>query len=149
MKALVIFDSNFGNTRKIAHAIAKKLKTKAVQVSEVSKDQLENLDLLVAGSPIIGWKPSDKMDKFLAGLKSGQLKNVKAATFDTRVKLFIHGDAAGKISKALENAGGEIIAQPKGFFVKGKEGPLLEGEIEKALEWASVISSSTNAMRRE
>ncbi len=149
MKALVIFDSNFGNTRKIAEVIAKKLKTKAVQVSKVTKDQMENLDLLIVGSPIIGWKPSEKMEKFLAGLKNGQLKNVKAAAFDTRVKLFIHGDAAGKISKALKNAGAEIIAQPKGFFVKGKEGPLLEGEIEKALEWASVISSSTNAASRE
>lgn len=149
MNALVIFDSNFGNTRKIAEAIAKKLKTKAVQVSEVSKDQLENLDLLVAGSPIIGWKPSEKMKKFLADLKSGQLKNVKAAAFDTRVKLFIHGDAAGKISKALKNAGAEIIAQPKGFFVKGKEGPLLENELEKALEWALVISSSPNAKGKE
>lgn len=149
MKALVIFDSNFRNTRRIAEAIAKKLKARTIQVSEVSKDQLANLDLLIVGSPIIGWKPSEKMEKFLAGLKTGQLKNVKAAAFDTRVKLFIHGDAAGKISKALKNAGAEIIAQPVGFFVKGKEGPLLEGELEKALEWALVISSSTNAARRE
>lgn len=145
----MIFDSNFGNTKKIAEAIAKKLHTKAVAVSEVSKTHLENIDLLIVGSPIIGWKPSEKMDKFLAGLRSGQLKNVRAAAFDTRIKLFIHGDGASKISKALENAGAEIITQPKGFFVRGKEGPLLKGEMEKALEWASVISSSTNAERRE
>ncbi len=106
MKALVIFDSNFGNTQRIAEAIAKELKAPAVPVSKVSIGEIAGLDLVVVGSPINAWRPSEKMGRFLESLSKDQLKGVKAAAFDTRVKLFIHGDAAKKIAKALENARG-------------------------------------------
>jgi flavodoxin len=139
MKAIIIFDSNFGNTQKIAETIAKEFETQAIPVSKASIDELGGLDLIVVGSPINAWRPSEKMGKFLANLNKGQMKGVKAAAFDTRVKLFIHGDAAKKISKALENAGAEIIIEPQAFFVKGNEGPLLDGEIEKASQWAKLI----------
>lgn len=139
MKTLVIFDSNFGNTQKIAEAIAKEFETQAVHVSKVSIDELGGFNLVIAGSPINGWRPSEKMGRFLKNLGSGQLKGIRAAAFDTRVKLFIHGDAAKKISKALENAGAKIIIEPQAFFVKGREGPLLDGEIEKASQWAKSI----------
>ncbi len=139
MRTLVIFDSNFGNTQKIAEAIAKELETQAIPVSKVSTDELKSLDLVIVGSPINAWRPSEKMGKFLANLNKGQLKGIKAAAFDTRVKLFIHGDAAKKIAKALENAGAEIIIEPHAFFVKGREGPLFDGEIERASEWAKSI----------
>ncbi|MGB9597291.1 MAG: flavodoxin family protein [Candidatus Poribacteria bacterium] len=138
MKALVIFDTNFGNTKMIAESIAKELgnDAKAISVSDFNIKELDGINLLVVGSPIIGWRPSERMGKFLESLAKDQLKGIKAIAFDTRVKLFIHGDAAGKISKKLEEAGAEIISKPMAFFVKGKEGPLLDGEIEKATEWA-------------
>lgn len=140
MKALVIFDSNLGNTKMIAEIIAKELgkDTKIVSVSDFNMKELEGVDLLVAGSPIIGWKPSEKMEGFLTSLSKGQLKDVKAVTFDTRVKIF-HGDAAKKISQKLVEAGAEIVGKPQAFFVKGKDGPLFEGEIEKATKWAKSI----------
>jgi len=141
MKTLVIFDSNFGNTKIIAETIAKELPAKAIAVSEFDTKELEGIDLFVVGSPINAWRPSEKMITFLAGLVKGQLKGVKAAAFDTRVKIFIHGDAAKKIANYLKGAGAEIIVEPEAFFVKGKEGPLLDGEIEKAKEWARTIKS--------
>lgn len=79
------------------------------------------------------------MGKFLASLSKDELKGLKAATFDTRVKIFIHGDAAKKISQKLVEAGAEIVGKPQAFFVKRKEGPLFEGEIEKATKWAKSI----------
>ena len=144
MKALVIFDSYFGNTKMIAETIAKELgkDTKAISVSDFNMKELEGVDLLVAGSPIIGWKPSEKMGKFLASLGREQLKGLKAATFDTRVKIF-HGDAAKKISQKLIEAGAEIVGKPQVFFVRGKEGPLIDGEIEKATKWAKSIKIKT------
>lgn len=138
MNSLVIYDSNYGNTKQVAQAVAKELRTRAIAVSE--KPKLENLDLIVVGSPINGWRPSAKMLEFLASLKENQLAGVKAATFDTRVKLFIHGDAAGKIAKALERAGAQIITNPQPFYVKGKEGDLYEGELEKASEWGRKLN---------
>lgn len=142
MNALVIYDTTFGNTRKIAEAIAETLGGRAVAVAEAAPGDLGKAGLLVVGSPIIGWKPTEKMIAFLARLEAGQLKSVKAAAFDTRVKLFIHGDAAGKIAHSLEGAGAEIVGSPGLFYVKGKEGPLLDGELDKAREWAATLKIS-------
>jgi len=143
MKALVIFDSNFGNTKIIAETISRGLgkDAKVLSVSDFNKNELEGIDLLVVGSPIIGWKPSEKMEKFLAGLSSDQLKGLKAATFDTRIKLFISGDASKKIAKELKRAGAEIVVKPQAFLVKRTKGPLFNGEIEKATEWATSIKT--------
>lgn len=136
MKALIIYDSNYGNTQRIANVIAKQLSTKAIAITDFSKEDSAGVGLLVVGSPINAWGPTAKISKFLKELASGELEGIKVAAFDTRVKLFIHGDAAGKIAKALEKAGGEVISKPQGFIVEGGEGPLKEGEVDRAIEWA-------------
>ena len=142
MKSLIVYDTNYGHTRRVAEAVADGLGGRAVATAEVRLEELSGLDLLVAGSPIVGWKPTERMLAFLAELGRDRLKGVKAAAFDTRVKLFIHGDAAGKINRALEAAGAEIIEPPGFFYVKGKEGPLLEGELEKARAWAATLKTN-------
>ena len=139
MKPIVIFDSNFGNTKLIANAIAEVLDSEAVLVDEASKYKLSDYNLVIIGSPIIGWKPSEKMGVFLSQIEGDQLSGAKVAAFDTRVKLFIHGDAMEKIAKMLENAGGDLIIEPMPFYVKGQNGPLLDGEVEKAKSWAKEI----------
>lgn len=146
MKALVIFDSIFGNTKKIAETISNELgkDSKMLSVSDFNSKDLEGTNLIVVGSPIIGWKPSEKMGQFLSDLSEGQLKGIKAAVFDTRIKSFISGDALKKISKELIRAGAVVSAKPQAFFVKGKEGPLFEGELNKAIEWAKSIKAIFN-----
>ncbi len=143
MTALVIFDTTYGNTKLVAEAVTQCLGegARAVPVADLKEDDLSGIGLLVVGSPIIGWKPSENMDRFLASLSKGRLDGMKAAAFDTRVKKFISGDAAGKISRAIAGAGAEIIDKPKPFYVKGKEGPLLEGELERAKEWADLLKA--------
>ncbi len=143
MKAVVIYDTTFGNTKLIADSIADQLGegVKSISVKDIKNSDLVGIELLVVGSPIIAWKPSENMGKFLATLVRDQLKGIKAIAFDTRVKLFVSGDAAKKISKVLANSGAEIIADPQAFYVRGKEGPLLDREIEKAKDWAKLIKS--------
>ncbi|MBA3072507.1 MAG: nitric oxide synthase, partial [Anaerolineae bacterium] len=51
MNILIIYDSVFGNTEKIAQSIAVTLGTQAISVSQADADQLRGLDLLVVGSP--------------------------------------------------------------------------------------------------
>jgi flavodoxin len=141
MKALVIYDSNLGNTKLIAETIAGELGegTRTVSVTEAKAGDLSGLDLLVVGSPIIEWKPTVRMQQFLAGLKPEQLKGIKATAFDTRVKLFTHGDAAKEMAKRLKELGAKIVIPPEPFYVKGKEGPLFEGEVERAKDWAKKL----------
>ncbi len=138
---LVIYDSNYGNTKLLAEIMAKELgkKTRVVKVDEMNSKDLEELDLLVVGSPIIGWRPTEKMGGFLTDLKSGQLRGVKAAAFDTRVKVWFSGNAAKKIAAQLEKAGAKLISDPEAFYVAGREGPLVDGEEKRALEWIKGI----------
>lgn len=141
MKSLVLYDSNYGNTQKIAQIVADELKSTIKHVSEFTKSDLKDIELLIVGSPIIGWQPSEKTNAFLSGLSRDDLKNIKVTAFDTRVKLFIHGDASKKIVTALQASGAELFTNPVWFYVKGKEGPLLDGELERTKEWALTIKS--------
>jgi flavodoxin len=141
METIVLYDSNFGNTKLIAEIVAHELgkDAKAVFISDFNKKDLARIKLLIAGSPINGWKPSPRMGTFLDNLENDELQGIKAASFDTRIDLFIHGDATKKISAKLQAAGAKIISEPQAFFVKGKEGPLSDGELERAREWAKTI----------
>lgn len=140
MKYLIIFDSAFGNTQKIARVIAKTLDANVINVNDVEETDIELADFIMVGSPINGWMPLPSINKFLNSLEPNSLANKKITSFDTRVKLFIHGDAKEKISKILQKVGGELAIEPKAFYVKGSEGPLYDKEIDSATEWAKEIS---------
>ena len=139
MKALVIYDSTYGNTEKIAQAISKTIGCKALRASEVNPVDLKEFDLLVFGSPTHdGW--------FIPEIKSllnalPPLEGVKLAAFDTRTKQSILGHAAPRIAQYLESSGGILQVPPEGFLVLGYEGPLVDGELERAAVWAKGIIS--------
>jgi len=139
MKALVVYDSAYGNTEKIARAIAEALtssgEVKVLHVGKVNTSEFESVDLLVVGSPTQGGKPTQAIQEFLSKITADALKNVSVASFDTRVKNFVarlFGYAAGRIAHSLEDKGGHVVVPSEGFIVKGKEGPLKEGELERA-----------------
>ncbi|BCT76119.1 flavodoxin [Sinomonas cyclohexanicum] len=144
MEAVVVYASQFGNTRHIAEAIARGLGqgARAVEAGSFSTAELGPGSLLVVGSPIVGWKPLEGLGAWLDGLAPGALDGVRAAAFDTRVKLFIHGDAAKKIEHALEKAGATRAAEPSWYYVKGQEGPLLDGELDRAEAWGRELAAA-------
>lgn len=132
----VIYDSNYGNTKQVAEAIAAEFPdARCVSVDDAGSIDLK-CNLLIVGSPINGWRPTPKLAAFLAQLRPGQLAGVKAAAFDTRINTIFSGNAAKKIAKSLQKAGATLVAPPEAFCVAAKEGPLAAGEIEKAKRWA-------------
>jgi flavodoxin len=144
MKALVVFDSVYGNTEDIAKSIGETIgeTVKVVKAESTEVTDLESIELLIAGSPTYGGRPTPKMKEFLDRIKAVSLIGVKITAFDTRapatwVKLF--GFAAGKIEKRLKSQGGESVIKPEGFFVSGTKGPLVEGEYKRAAKWAQNI----------
>ena len=149
MKALVVYDSVFGNTEKVAQAIAAALQTTAVPVVQAALDQLEGLDLLIVGSPTRGFRPTEGVAQWLNALSNNHLTGVGVAAFDTRIDLatidssvfrFIvnkGGYAANTIAKTLEKKGGRLRASPEGFLVTGEQGPLKDGELERAAAWGA------------
>ena len=155
MKALIIYDSVFGNTEEIARAIAKGLEphfeVDVMHVDNVSLEKLSDLKLLIIGSPTRQFKPTKTISSLLKKIPRNGLKDVKAAVFDTRIsiedidscflnfmiKLF--GYAAKPIADRLMRNGADLVVPPEGFFVQDTEGPLKEGELKRAEGWASQI----------
>jgi arsenate reductase len=93
--------------------------------------------------------------RFLKSIPDNGLKGVQVAAFDTRatesdiekVKILaffvkIFGYAAEPIANRLKKKGGALVVPAKGFYVAGTEGPLLEGELERAADWAREILES-------
>jgi len=145
MKAHIVFDSAYGNTKAIAEAIAQDLRpirAAAVSVTDFNPGNLSVGDLLIVGSPINGWRPTPKITELLGQLGNGKLEGIKAAAYDTRVRFFIHGDAAKKMTKLLKEGGANIISAPAPFYVQGTEGPLRGGELEKAADWVRSLASA-------
>lgn len=141
MKALVVYDSVYGNTEKIAQAVGEALNNGArvVRVGDAVPTELGTLNLLIIGSPTQAGRPTKPMQDFLSRIPESALKNVKVTSFDTRIStrlVGIFGYAAGRILEALKARKGQIAAFPQGFFVHGTKGPLKEGELERAVSWA-------------
>ena len=146
MKTLVVYDSAYGNTAELAEAIGAAIgpEAKALKAAEVTSSDIEGIDVLIAGSPTYGGRPTQPMQLFLKNLSDDALANVTVAGFDTRFKatwVKIFGFAAGKIEKSLVKLGGTSSVKPEGFFVAGTKGPLLQGEAQRAGEWAKAIIS--------
>jgi hypothetical protein len=102
---------------------------------------LRAIDVLVAGAPTQVHGISPAMRAFLDQVPPGMLREVCVAAFGTRVpgpELFT-GSAAHGIAKQLTKKGGHLLLPPEEFIVTGREGPLAEGEIERAATWAATL----------
>jgi flavodoxin len=155
MKALVIYDSIFGNTERIAQAVGKTLASQTnvevIKVNQFKPEQLTGVNLLIVGSPTRAFRPTPAIKKFLGSIPGNSLKDVKVTSFDTGISLddidssigrfFIHffGYAAKPIADRLVKKGGELILPPEGFYVKDSEGPLKQSEFERAADWVKQI----------
>jgi len=158
MKALVIYDSYFGNTERIAQAIGNALGSQedveTLRVGNLKPEQLTGLELLIVGSPTRGFRPTAAITNLLRSIPTNGLSGVKVAAFDTRISIAdmkpailrflagLFGYAAKPISDRLRNKGGELALPPEGFLVEGAEGPLKEGELERAADWARQVMAT-------
>ncbi len=163
MKAMVIYDSKFGNTEKIAQAVGEALgslgQVEVMRVGKVQAQRLSGLDLLVVGSPTWRFRPTPAISELLKSIPRNGLKGTSVAAFDTRLTpeeiqstaailgrmVSIFGFAAQPISKALQKKGGEPVAPAEGFYVEGSEGPLRDGELERAADWARQAAARASA----
>ncbi len=153
MPSLVIFDSIFGNTEQIARAIAKGLgaDTQCLRAGSASIAQIGAAGLIIIGSPTRAFAATPALMSLLNAIPAGALAGKRVAAFDTRMQLdgvkgvFFKkiidrgGYAAPIIAKRLTAKGGELCVPAEGFFVKGEEGPLVNGELERAEAWAKQL----------
>lgn len=154
MKAVVIYNSVYGNTEKIAQAIGAGLAgdAKVVRVGDVNASDLQAFDLLIVGSPVHGGRATPAIDALLQQLPAHSLEGKRVAAFDTRfeseeqgiglrILMSVIRYAAERIAKDLTKKGGRLVAEPEGFIVEQKEGPLKQGEQERASAWAKAMNA--------
>lgn len=143
MNAVVVYDSHYGNTERIAEAIADTLctygPTTAIRLDPVHPVSLQGIDLLVVGCPTQGFRPTPIMTSLLDRISPAAQRNLAVACFDTRFRGWLwQRSAAVVMARQLQTKGVELLVPPESFFVKAmkKEGPLLAGEVERAATWA-------------
>jgi hypothetical protein len=170
MRAMIVYESMFGNTRVIADAIAKGLEpvgiVVVVPVPEAGREMLADADLLVVGGPThfhgmsrartrkwaaaTAQKPKNDLvlDRDAQGpgvrdwLRSLGQGHTKVAAFDTRFKgpAVLRGKASRVISRKLRRHGFEVVLKPESFFVT-LQNQLEPGEEARAQEWGKWLAT--------
>ena len=163
MKAIVVYESHWGNTAAIARAIAEGLgpEARALSTAEATRAAVAEADLIVAGAPLLGFSlPTDSMLKslgtnaardpvapdlshpalraWLAALPAG---HGRAAAFETRI-WWSPGSAAKAIERELARVGYRPVAKAHRFIVQGKYGPLRAGELARAQLWGAELAQA-------
>jgi flavodoxin len=120
-------------------------------VSEADPTGFENYDLVIIGAPTQSAGPSPKTKNLLQNIDRSIIRGKPIAAFDTRLTesafdkkwlsklVFAMGFAAPKIARDLRKKGARVIGTPGDFYVTGSEGPLKDGEIERAAAWAKNV----------
>ncbi len=152
MNTLVVYDSQYGNTERIAQTIADTSRAfgqaQAVHVAQAHPVEFQGLDLLILGCPTQGFRPTPAMQSFLGTVPFQRLRGLAVACFDTRFRGGLwKSSAAPRMVRQLRTMGVEPIVPPESFFVKAmkKEGPLLDGEVERAASWAVMLREKYEA----
>jgi len=87
MKVLIVYDSMYGNTEKIARAIGGAINgdVKVLRPSEANSSDLKSISLLVVGSPTQGFRATKPIQTFIESILANALKGISVAAFDTRI----------------------------------------------------------------
>jgi hypothetical protein len=169
MKALVVFESVYGNTRHIAEAVADGLRgsipTELMRVGDAFDVDLSDVQLLLVGAPTHAWGLSrantresaardatSHADRLLDSASPGtgvrewlhrlpRQRSCRGVAFDTRFDKpkLLTGCASRSIQRGLHAAGFPAFGEPHSFLVTGTAGPLAFGEIERAREWGEAM----------
>lgn len=172
MRALVVYESMYGNTARIARAIGDGFTHQGVDAEVIAVDDADpqaatGVDLLVVGGPTHGHGMSSTATRMTAtkdekntyddptigpGLRDW-LTHIPAgddravACFDTRFRhsVLLTGSAAKGIGRRMEHHGYRVALDPESFFVT-KDNTLESGEVERAEAWAATVAGRLGAV---
>ncbi|GLY29704.1 flavodoxin domain-containing protein [Kineosporia sp. NBRC 101731] len=167
MRALVVYESMFGNTRAVAEAIGSGLSEKAdvevVPVRDVPLRIGNDVDLLVVGGPTHAFGLSRRSSRQQAGQQAEAaglprpetdvglrewleatplVPGLPAAVFDTQMRNPFSGSASRPARRALRRLGCDIAPGTCSFYVQGNRGPLVDGELERARAWGRSLAQT-------
>ncbi len=152
---LIIFDTVFGNTGKVAGMVKEALIQKGetvelVSIAQVNENNFPSADLVIFASPTRAFRPTPNMQSLVRAFK-GLLKDKKVACLDTRMDVvevnnkFLtfmakhFGYANDFFVKVFKKAKAKVVCEPGEFFVKGQEGPLKDDTEQRVQAWADKV----------
>ena len=162
MRALVVYESHWGNTELIAEAIAEGIgpEAQALTTTAATPELVAGADLVVAGAPVMAFglpresslaavardkkapRPGDVSHPPLRDwLETLPESHAASASFETRLSWSPLG-ATSAIDQRLHRAGFHTVAKPGKFVVTGSYGPLRAGEVERAREWGATLAAA-------
>ena len=172
MKALVVYESMWGNTERVAESVAdglrESMEVELVEVNQAPTEPEPDVGLIVAGGPTHAFSMSRSntradavnrgadhgasgigLREWLDRLPTGH-HSQRIATFDTRVDKVRHlpGSAAKAAAKVAHRHGFPRAEHVESFYVGDMEGPLLDGELERAVAWGRQIAADVAEQRR-
>jgi hypothetical protein len=171
MKALVVYESMWGNTEEVARAVAVGLSesfpVEVIDVSSAPIDPGPEYSLIVVGGPTHAFsmsRPTTRADAHARGAQHGEEvaglrewldqlptahRGQVVATFDTKVAKMRHlpGSAAKSAAKAASRHGYQRPNLVESFYVQDTEGPLLDGELDRATEWGRRVAAAATSRR--
>lgn len=155
MKVLIVYDSAYSHTMKIAQAIAlgfiheKNVSVKHIEA--INSSALRDVETLIIGSSSNSSRPSKNMMKFLESIPKKGLESIAIAAFETKLKPGgirisfprLRSDRAHKISKFIDKImlkkGGIQVLPPEAFFIRGRRGMVEREELVRARDWGREI----------
>jgi hypothetical protein len=167
MRALVVYESSFSNTAAVARAVWEGMVGRLpdaglLDVGAAPRRLPPELELLVVGAPTQAFgmsRPATRADAQQQQAGSGAAgptigvrewlhdleppeRPVGAATFDTRIHSpHVPGSAAVGAWRVLRRAHFRVAAEAESFWVMGTQGPLRDGELDRARSWGVGLTS--------
>ncbi len=160
MKAVVVYESLWGNTAAVAGAIAQGLGlgAQALSTAQALPEVVADADLVVAGGPVFAFHlstdhargsirrhpepgapaPDWSHPSVRSWMDALPVGSARCAAFDTRVP-GPFGKGAPTVADGLQAKGYQLVAPPEGFIVTGKFGPLRPGELDRARRWGEQL----------
>lgn len=165
MSIQVVVESMFGNSLTVAEAVAEAAREAGAtvhltRVAEAGPEVDDDATLLVVGGPTHAFsmtRSSTRADALREGAPYGDTETgirewidratprpeLPVVTFDTRVQVkFVPGSAAKSAASSLKGHGFAHVTRGPTFFVLGKEGPLADGELERARAWGAELGAA-------
>jgi flavodoxin len=149
MKALVLYATRHGTTRRVAEAIATGIRTVApAEVRPVAAVDalMDPAELVIVGGPTEAHRITADMLDFLQKLSQDAVRGRRAAAFDTRLRWpqWLSGSAAQTIGRKLERLGAASPVPTESFFVS-TEPDITSDELDRASAWGRMLAEEAMA----
>jgi len=148
-KAIILYDSVYGNTKKVAMSLSRGLEAGGLYVdSSPIQDfdtlELKNYDVIGIGGPTHFHGASKQMKVFLKRIELFKMENKYGFAFETKADFRLAGSAAKRIIRNLKKMKLKIIHSPITGIVLDKEGPLQETTSDMMEQVGLNISDKVN-----